>query len=570
MVLVKITLMRFLNPINRFVMKNIIFLSLSAFIFLSMFMGCSSGDRSPVAAHVIIIGIDGLSPDGLLNSDTPVFDHMISNGSYSMHARAVMPTSSGANWGSMIMGAGPEQHGIISNDWRVDNFVLHPTAVKDDNHFPTIFTVIRDQLPGAEIGAILDWNPIQNFIERDVLSYLALPSDEDETTAEAVNYIKEKKPLFTFIHIDHVDGAGHRFGHGSPQYYASVTKADSLIGEILQAARDAGIYDETIFLLSSDHGGIGFGHGGNDAREVEIPFIAYGKNVKQNHHLRLPINTFDTPATAVFALGLEIPFEWIGRPVKSAFHGNDDPKMMYHLNNLYPAPDIFPVGEGGYNPPGGLFIGETASVSIENPSGIGEILYTLDGSMPGETSPVYEGPIEILENTVVTTRIFENGRAASAVNTGYFRMIEKTEGHGLRYTIYEKDDMMLLPDFTTLEPKETGTTLEISSNNLNLTRRNFVAAVLEGFIEIENEGRYRFYLASDDGSKLYIHDREVVDNDGDHGVITRSGTIDLEQGRHKIRVEWFNAGGGYWLAAFMEGPGMERQIIPANILFLDD
>ncbi|TVQ04036.1 MAG: phosphodiesterase [Balneolaceae bacterium] len=551
-------------------MKNIFYTLLTLLIVIFTISGCTGGDRSPNAGHVIIIGIDGLSPDGILNSDTPVMDHMMANGSYSMHARAVMPSSSGANWGSMIMGAGPEQHGIISNDWRVDNFVLHPNVVRDDNLFPTIFAVIRDQLPAAEIGAILDWNPIQNFIENDVLSYLALPSDEDETTIEAVTYIKQKKPLFTFIHIDHVDGAGHRFGHGSPQYYASVAKADSLVGEILQSARDAGIYEDTVFLLSSDHGGVGFGHGGNDPREMEIPFIVYGKNVKPNHLLRLPINTFDTPATAVFALGLEIPFEWIGRPVKNAFRGNDDPKLMYHLNNLYPAPDIFPAGEGGYNPPGGLFVGETVTMRIENPAGLGEIRYTVDGSMPGEASPVYDGPLEISENTVVTTRLFDNGRAVSAVNTGYFRMLQNPEGHGLRYTIYEKDDMNLLPDFSTLEPKGTGTTLEITSNNLNLTRRNFVAAVMEGFIEIENEGRYRFYLASDDGSKLYINDREVVDNDGDHGVITRSGTVNLEPGRHEIRVEWFNGGGGYWLAAFIEGPGMERQIVPASMLYLDE
>lgn len=551
-------------------MKNFISLIITYIAILFLLSACSVGDKSPNAGHVIIIGIDGLSPDGILNSDTPVMDHMMAHGSYSLHARAVMPSSSGANWGSMIMGAGPEQHGIISNDWRVDNFLLHPNVVRDDNLFPTIFAVIRDQKPDAEIGAILDWNPIQNFIEQNVLSYMALSADEDETTIEAVDYITGNKPLFTFIHIDHVDGAGHRYGHGSPQYYASVAKADSLIGEIIQATRDAGIYEDTVILLSSDHGGVGYGNGGNDPREMEIPLIVYGKNVKQDHLLRIPINTYDTPATALFALGLEIPFEWIGRPVKNAFHGNEDPQLMYHLNNLYPAPDILPEGEGGYNPPGGLFIDEPVTMSIENPSGFGEIRFTLDGSMPDDTSPVYEGPVEITQNTVVTTRIFADRRPVSALNTGYFRILQNPAGHGLRYTIYEKDEMRLLPDFSTLEPKATGTTLEISSNNLELTRRNFVAAVMEGYIEIQNDGRYRFYLASDDGSKLYINDREVVDNDGDHGVITRSGAINLEQGRHKIRVEWFNAGGGYWLAAFMEGPGMERQIIPASMLFLDE
>src|SRR5690606_10029021 len=157
---------------------------------------------------------------------------------WAYHTRSVMPSSSGANWGSMLMGAGPEQHGIISNDWRTDNLVLPPIVVRDDNKFPTIFGIIRDQRPDAELGAILHWNPISNFIEEGVTSYIALPKNERETTDLAIVYINDKKPLFTFIHLDHVDGAGHGYGHGSQEYYLAVSRADSLIGEIIQATKD--------------------------------------------------------------------------------------------------------------------------------------------------------------------------------------------------------------------------------------------------------------------------------------------------------------------------------------------
>jgi len=180
---------------------------------------------------------------------------------------------------------------------------------------------------------------------------------------------------------------------------------------------------------------------------------------------------------------------------------------------------------------------------------------------------LYTGPLEIRENSVVRARIFENGRPVSHQNTAYFRILQNPENHGLSYTVYEKDDMRLLPDFSTLQPTNRGHTLEISSNDLELTRRNFVAAVMEGYIRIDEPGEYTFYLASDDGSKLYINGREVVDNDGDHGVIEKSGRITLEEGFHEIRVEWFNAGGGYWLGAFYQGPGIPKQIIPANILY---
>jgi len=86
--------------------------------------------------------------------------------------------------------------------------------------------------------------------------------DEDETIELAISYKKEEKPDFLFIHMDHIDHAGHQHGHGSSHYNESVTKADKLIGEILQASKDAGTFDDTIFIISADHGGVGTKHGG--------------------------------------------------------------------------------------------------------------------------------------------------------------------------------------------------------------------------------------------------------------------------------------------------------------------
>jgi len=528
---------------------------------------CSPSEPQQIAQHVIVIGIDGLSPDGVLNSKTPIMDKMMAQGSSSMHARAVMPSSSGANWGSMIMGAGPEQHGIISNDWKTDSFELHPTVFRNKNLFPTVFAVIRDQRPDSQIGAILDWNPISNFIEEDVTDYTGLPENEDETTQEAIDYILNQSPNFLFIHIDHVDGAGHSQGHGTEPYYEAVAKADSLIGEIVKATEEAGMSDETVFIISSDHGGVGFGHGGNTPAEIEIPFIVYGKGVKQGHELNFPINTYDNPATVLFALGLDIPFEWIGRPVKAAFEGNSDPVLMYSLNNLAPAPIISPVGEGGSNPAGGLFINETPELDIKSHDADGIIRFTIDGSEPNEDAPVFEESIPITENTVVKAAVFRNNAMTSQIATGYFRIADESSGNGVLYSLFEiAEETTMLPNFSSLSPTATGVVPEISTNDLPLPRESYIAAVLEGDVEIPADGTYTFYLASDDGSKLYIGNELVVDNDGDHGVITKSGLIELTEGHHPIRAEWFNGGGGFWLGAYVEGPDLPKQIIPPSML----
>ena len=92
---------------------------------------CFSQNKNelPKIKHVVVIGFDGLSPDGIEKANTPNFDKLIKEGASTMHARSVLPSSSSSNWASMIMGAGPEQHGITSNDWEKSNFVL-PVVVQ--------------------------------------------------------------------------------------------------------------------------------------------------------------------------------------------------------------------------------------------------------------------------------------------------------------------------------------------------------------------------------------------------------------------------------------------------------
>ena len=70
-------------------------------------------------------------------------------------------------------------------------------------------------------------------------------------------------------------------------------------------------------------------------------------------------------------------------------------------------------------------------------------------------------------------------------------------------------------------------------------RQEWFAIDYTGRFWIDKPGLYRFALTSDDGSKLYIDDRMIVDNDGIHPIDTKSGSVDLAGGIHKIRVQYF-------------------------------
>ena len=106
---------------------------------------------------------------------------------------------------------------------------------------------------------------------------------------------------------------------------------------------------------------------------------------------------------------------------------------------------------------------------------------------------------------------------------------------------------------------------EFASSKLKMVDNHFTLAYT-GFINIQYDGLYKFYLTSDDGSRLLINDQLVVDNDGDHGPETKSGEIKLKKGKYAFRIDYFENIGGELLKVEYEGPSLEKQEVPFSIL----
>lgn len=134
---------------------------------------------------------------------------------------------------------------------------------------------------------------------------------------------------------------------------------------------------------------------------------------------------------------------------------------------------------------------------------------------------------------------------------------------GLEVDYYALSSPSSLPDFDTLTPYASDVTPSVDfastgGNFMTSGRSDEVGAVLTGFILAPSDGLYTFYTNSDDGSRLYIGDELVVDNDGLHGMVERSGQIALHAGNHAVRIEFFENGGGAGLFASIEGPGLVK------------
>ncbi|MBR0078321.1 MAG: alkaline phosphatase, partial [Bacteroidales bacterium] len=172
-------------------------------------------------------------------------------------------------------------------------------------------------------GCTIEWEPIKYVVDTLAISYMGyLHSSRDslETNCDRiVQYIRVHKPLFFAPCFDGLDGTGHSAGWYSRDYYDYLARLDKCIGRIIQALKDAGIYDETVIIVTGDHGGHDKGHGTLAMEDMESPLVFFGKNVKQGYQIQSPVVQYDIAATIAYALGIEIPQVWRGKPVKEAF-----------------------------------------------------------------------------------------------------------------------------------------------------------------------------------------------------------------------------------------------------------
>ena len=299
------------NIIERFTLFSALILLLSCSITQTV---NSQEQNKQLAKHVILIGVDGFGAYAFEKAKIPNIRKMMKNGSYSLQARSVLPSSSAVNWASMLMGSGPELHGFTRWDSREPEL---PSAILGESGiYPTIFSLIDEQLPDSKKGAIYTWGGIRNLFERELVDLYYNGETDTKTIEKATKFITKEKPVFTFIHLDDADHKGHKTGFDSPEYYQEIEIIDSLIGDLITKMEDKDLMKDSIIILTSDHGGNKKSHGGPSLKEVEIPWIAYGKGISNQGKMNNIIINYDTGATIAYLLGLTIPEFWRGKPVK--------------------------------------------------------------------------------------------------------------------------------------------------------------------------------------------------------------------------------------------------------------
>jgi putative heme-binding domain-containing protein len=136
---------------------------------------------------------------------------------------------------------------------------------------------------------------------------------------------------------------------------------------------------------------------------------------------------------------------------------------------------------------------------------------------------------------------------------------------GLRVDFFEPHASdAKIETFAKLVPKASGVVPQISLDVPQRQANDRYGLRFSGALQIPTSGTYHFFTNSDDGSRLYIGGRQVVNNDGPHGAVERRGKIELPAGSQEIVVTFWEGGGSERLQVMWQGPGFKKRPIPPD------
>ena len=273
--------------------------------------------------RVILIGVDG--GGAFFNqSETPNLDKIFENGAVTYTCQSATPSVSAECWGSMLHGVTPDIH-------RLTNSIAGAVHYDPKSEFPSVFRLIRENFADANLASFSTWNPINYGIIEDNLDVHKETADNDAILTEQIlAYLDETDPKMLFIQFDDCDGAGHGSGYGNEGHLRQITTTDGYIGQIYDKYVEMGYIENTLFIVTADHGGTtGGSHGGSDTPTMNIMFAATGNTVMKSDSItsvnekgeETDMQIRDIAAVVLHAFGIELPETYTGIVPAGIFKG---------------------------------------------------------------------------------------------------------------------------------------------------------------------------------------------------------------------------------------------------------
>ncbi|HCB00851.1 MAG TPA: hypothetical protein DEP19_00570 [Anaerolineae bacterium] len=261
--------------------------------------------------RVIIISFDGLRPDAIDLAPMPNLIDLRDNGAHSpLNTRTIDYPATSPSHASMLTGYCMEDHGVIYN-----KFFQYMGYAKGTD----IFQLAHEA--GMKTIMIVSKDKMRQMAEPETTDVFEIAYGEPAIQRTVLPYLEEDFGLM-FVHFAGGDNRGHKYGWMSGEYMKVLREGDAVLGEMIKTLKENNLFDTTLFIISSDHGGHDRNHIGLLIEDYRITWIAYGPGVVQTE-IERQLYTFDTAVTAAYALGFPLQPDWDGIPVYEIF--GEDP-----------------------------------------------------------------------------------------------------------------------------------------------------------------------------------------------------------------------------------------------------
>ena len=251
---------------------------------------------------VVLILVDGMRPDSLTACGNPLVNELQAHSLYTLRGATVMPSVTLPCHFSLFHSVTPQRHGILTN-----TYVPQVRPVKG------LFEVLHG---GGKTSAMFyNWEELRDLARPDNIAYACFASGHQFHFEKANPIIVEHllhyfttygQPDFTFLYLGWTDEAGHDFGWMTPEYLRAVSGSLDSVKKVVDS-----LGDDTLVMLTADHGGHDRSHGTEMPEDMTIPVFLYNRTLGSTD---LPsASILDLAPTTATVLGVPADHEWEGK-----------------------------------------------------------------------------------------------------------------------------------------------------------------------------------------------------------------------------------------------------------------
>ena len=315
-----IFLKRRLTVLKRMLGMSVLFMTLLSTTLIAPIGAQENPERElPLVKKVFIITFDGTRADVFWEHATWIINHK-NESTWAYRIVCEYPTVTYPNHESIATGAWPQIHGVEANS----QWISTATSLLRKFRQPRMDDIFDIADTYGIMTALFLAPPVLLGIMGNSHTYKKAVSDSNDSMTSAINYIKahateiDSKGFLAMIHLVDSDTTGHAFGSNSLQYAAQIKKQADLVGDLYSTIIDLGWENDSIIIVTADHGFYGFKHLNVWPPLVaDIPLWMWGKPIRKNFQLgggRL----VDITPTVAFILGIPTPSGSIGVPLLRA------------------------------------------------------------------------------------------------------------------------------------------------------------------------------------------------------------------------------------------------------------